>query len=170
MNKEKFLQELDFNLKDYISDEQRNKILDDYSSCIKDDERIGKKNPKLIATSIILLNALSDKKRHSITSGMPILFSTLRLYKGFLNNLINVFFILLSFTLFLGFIFASSIAIIAAIKTFNQISYLELGLSIAMLSFSTTFLSLAIFFISFAFSSLRHIPYLGLYLLRKKNV
>ncbi len=179
MNENQFFAQLNLLLKDLKDPLDRDKVINYYkdklNNCSTDEERVQTfkkfKSPEHIVRPILAMQNFTQrseiKKPYSITIGFASLFSKFKENKSFLKRFVNTIIILLISAIVIFFIGLSAVLIYFGIKLFFK--FYIFGISIRFILTSISFLSfgIAILLLQIGITSLRHLPYLGLAILKR---
>lgn len=179
MSEDQFFNELESLLSNKISLEDKNKVISYYKDKLDKQETKEKrekvfnsfKSPQAIVKPIIAVHNFASrsttKARHSITIGFATLFSNFKENKSFLKKLVNTIFVILIMLIVIVFVTLSISCVYFGIKLFLSYSLFDLPIRLMLASISFSFFALAVLSLQLSISSLRHIPYLALALLRR---
>lgn len=179
MTEEKFFKELENLLRDSIDTQDVEKVLQHYKD--KLDEQITEekrlevlnnfRSPESIVKPILLMQNFSkrneDSVAHSITIGFASLFADFKKHTTLKKKLMNIFIVIIIVSVVLALLSFSSMSFRFGFRLIFSLSIFDLPIKLLLLSISFTLFSIGVLVIQVAITSLRHIPYLGLSILRR---
>ncbi len=179
MNEKEFFDRLDLLLKDSIEPLDSSRVIDYYhdrlDKCktIEEREKVFNnfKSPETIVKPIIAMQNFTKrseiKNPYSITVGFASLFSKFKENKTFAQKLVNILIVLIISIIVVFFITLSAYILILGIKLFFKLSIFDISIKLILIGISSLSFGISILLLQFALTSLRHLPYLGLLILRR---